>query len=122
MQALLDDLAAEIEGGSLDSVAAAVDRILSKPNEARKNMYSALEYVEGSRKQAGREVVGVLLPLSGYCLLAPSCGSLGLSREKGILWQPSPAQCFKDVACVNPDAHQFQGLWPTLPTCRGSKH
>lgn len=65
-----------MEAGSLDSVAAAVGRILGKPNEARKNMYNALEYIEGNRRQAGREVIGALLPPLPVCGLLASFGGL----------------------------------------------
>ena len=58
MQALLDDLAAEMADGRSESVALVVGRVLGKPNEARKNMYAAVESVPSARRQAARERVG----------------------------------------------------------------
>ena len=58
-QDLLDDVAEDIEAGSLSSVPAAVKSILDKPNQARNNMYSAIEYLDRGRQQSARELVGV---------------------------------------------------------------
>lgn len=66
LQALLDDLAEEVAKGELDAVAIVVQRILEKPNEARKNMYTALEFVDPGKRQAGREIVGSCLCSGAY--------------------------------------------------------
>ena len=58
VQDLLDDEAKEIEGGEFSSVPVVVRSILKKPNEARKNMYTAIDYLEGSKQQPARELVG----------------------------------------------------------------
>lgn len=60
MQALLDDLAVEVEKGNLDSVQLVVERILNRPNNIRKNLYSAIEYVNSGSRQTARESVGTL--------------------------------------------------------------
>jgi hypothetical protein len=59
VQALLDDLAVEIEAGNLDSVALVVNRVLDKPNKARSNMYTAIEALDSRSHQPAREIVGV---------------------------------------------------------------
>ena len=48
--------------GNLGSVPLVVERILKKPNEARKNMYTAIEFLPSAQRQAARETVGARLP------------------------------------------------------------
>eukprot|EP00892_Ulva_mutabilis_P012623 jgi/Ulvmu1/9733/UM055_0073.1 len=55
--ALLEDLAVEVEQGNMGSSAIVVDRILGKPNEARKNLYSAIESISPSQRQQAREAI-----------------------------------------------------------------
>lgn len=54
---LLQDLAVEVEQGNTGSSALVVDRILGKPNEARKNLYSAIESISPSQRQQAREAI-----------------------------------------------------------------
>lgn len=61
MQSLLDDLAVEVENGSLDSVSFSVDRILNRPNNVRRNLYSAIESINAGTRQPAREAVGAFL-------------------------------------------------------------
>lgn len=71
MQSLLDDLAVEVEKGDLQSVALVVDRVLNRPNNVRRNLYSAIEYIDSSKRQPARESVGALrLLLSSWRLRA----------------------------------------------------
>jgi hypothetical protein len=58
MQALLDDLAVEVEKGNPESVPLAIERILNRPNNVRQNLYSAIEYIENGKRQPAREAVG----------------------------------------------------------------
>ena len=58
VQALLDDLAEEVEKGDLGSVALVVDRVLNRPNNVRRNLYSAIEFIASGKRQPARESVG----------------------------------------------------------------
>ena len=65
MQDLLDDVAKDIkENDSLDSLQPAIRNIFKKPNEARKNMYSAIEYLDRNQQQPAREIVGARVVLA----------------------------------------------------------
>jgi hypothetical protein len=68
VQDLLDDCAREIEGGSMASVPVVVRAVLRKPNEARANMYSAIEYLGTAKAQPARELVGARPPLLASAL------------------------------------------------------
>lgn len=63
MQALLDDLAVEVEKGNTESVGYVVERILNRPHNVRRNLYSAIEYIGASKRQPAREAVGRTLKL-----------------------------------------------------------
>lgn len=60
VQALLEDLAVEVDQGNMGSCALVVDRILGKPNEARKNLYSAIESISPSQRQQAREAISAV--------------------------------------------------------------
>lgn len=57
-QDLLQDLIVELQEGRTGSTALVVERILKKPNEARRNMYSAVEALPGPQRQPARELIG----------------------------------------------------------------
>lgn len=75
VQSLLQDLAVEVEQGNTGSSALVVDRILGKPNEARKNLYSAIESISPSQRQQAREAISAVQRLQ--CTSYREQGSIG---------------------------------------------
>lgn len=102
VQDLLDDVAKDInENDSLDSLQPAINNILKKPNEARKNMYSAIEYLPGKQQQPAREIVGAHVPtaqpvlavLPGEVCRSPTTALCRCWSRCGLrnIWDPDSA-------------------------------
>ena len=58
----------EVDQGNMGSSSLVVDRILGKPNEARKNLYSAIESISPGQRQQAREAISAVLQLEMFAL------------------------------------------------------